>query len=79
MHGYVPKEKVKRGKAHGMYKEGSRTQEAQKQLSEQNLRLALLEDLAFLLGLCAGNRSRGPKPKFYKKLTSLDEIKKAIG
>lgn len=58
---------------------GNETLAAKQSRSEQNLKLALLEDLVFALGLSKANRSRGPKPRLYRKLTSLDELKKAIG
>ena len=79
MHGYVPKDKVKRGAAHGMFKDGSRTLEAQKQSSEQILGLQILEDAMHLLGMTTAKRSRGRKAAGYRKITSVDEIKKVIG
>jgi hypothetical protein len=78
MHGYVPKDKVKRGEAHGMYKNGSRTQEAQKQSSEQSARLQMLEDALHLLGMTTAKRSRGRKASGYCEITSVDEIEKVI-
>lgn len=78
MHGYVPKAKVKRGKAHGMYRDGSRTQETQKQSSEQSARLSQYEDALHLLGLTTAKRSPGRKSAKYIKLTSLEDIKKFI-
>jgi hypothetical protein len=54
---------------------GNETLAAKQSRSEQNLKLALLEDLLFALKMSSASRTRGPKPKFYKKLTSNDEIK----
>ena len=78
MHGYVPKDKVKRGEVHGMYRNGNRTLVAQKQFSEQSARLQMIEDALHLLGMTRASRLRGAKAKSYKKLTSLEEIKKLI-
>ena len=64
-------------KAH--LKTGDETLAAKQSRSEQNLKLALLEDLLFALKMSSASRTRGPKPKFYKKFTSIAEIKKAIG
>jgi hypothetical protein len=79
MHGYVPKDKVKRGETHGMYKDGNRTQEAQKQSSEQSARLSQYEDALHLLGMTTAKRSPGRKSAKYTKLTSLEDIKEVIG
>ncbi len=78
MHGYVPKDKVKRGKAHGMYKGGSRTLETQKQSSEQSLRLQMLEQALYLLNMANGPRSRGRKAKGFKTIKSINEVKKML-
>lgn len=78
MHGYVSKDKIKRGKAHGMFKDGSRTLAAQKQSSEQTKRLQELEDAMHLLGMTTAKRSRGRKAKGYKKLNSVNEVKKVL-
>ena len=79
MHGFVPKDKVKRGEAHGMYRDGSRTQEAQKQSSEQSARLQMLEDSLHIMGMTTAKRSRGRKAAGYRKINSVDEIKKVLG
>jgi hypothetical protein len=60
-------------------KDGSETLAAKQSRSEQNLKLALVEDLLFALKMSSSSRTRGPKPKFYKKFTSITEIKKALG
>ena len=78
MHGYVPKDKIKRGEAHGMYKDGSRTLEAQKQSSEQSARLQMMEDAMHLLGMTTASRSRGRKANGYTKLNSVNEVKEAL-
>jgi hypothetical protein len=78
MHGYVPKDKVKRGEAHGMYKNGSRTLEAQKQSSEQSLRLQMLEQALYILKMTTAKRSRGRKALGYVRLNSINEVKKVL-
>lgn len=59
-------------------KDGNETLAAKQQRSEQSLKLALLEDLMHSLKMTTATRTRGPKPLYYKKLTSLDEIKKLL-
>jgi hypothetical protein len=78
MHGFVPKDKVKLGKNHGMYKDGSRTLEAQKQFSEQSARISQYEDALHLLGMTTAKRLRGRKANGYCKITSVDEIREII-
>ena len=79
MHGFVTKDKVKRGEQHPNYVHGNRTLESQKQASEQSARLQMMEDALHLLGMTTAKRSRGRKSAMYCKITSVDEIKKAIG
>lgn len=76
MHGFVPKDKVKRGKAHGMYKDGSRTLETQKQSSEQSARLQMIEDAMYLLNMTTAKRSPGRKALGYRLIKSINEVKK---
>jgi len=78
MHGYVPKDRVKRGEAHGMYKDGSKTLEAQKQSSEQILKLQMLEQSLYLLNMTNAPRTRGPKAKGFKTIKSVNEVKKVL-
>lgn len=78
MHGHVPNHKVKRGESHGMYKDGSRTLEAQKQSSEQSARLQMMEDALHLLSMTTAKRTRGAKAKSYRKIKSFGEIKTLI-
>lgn len=78
MHGYVSKDKIKRGEAHGMFKDGSRTLEAQKQSSEQSARLQMMEDAMHLLNMTTAKRSRGRKASGYCKIRSVKEVKKLI-
>lgn len=59
-------------------KTGNETLQAKKQRSEQILKFFLLEDMLFMLKMATGNRTIGPKPLNYRKLTSLDEIKKLL-
>jgi hypothetical protein len=78
MHGHAPKAKVKRGKDHGMYKDGSRTLETQKQFSEQSARISQYEDALHLLRMTTAKRLRGRKANGYCKITSVDEIREII-
>ena len=67
------------GEQHPNFVHGNRTLESQKQASEQSARLQMLEDALHLLGMTTAKRSRGRKASGYCKITSVDEIKKAIG
>ena len=67
MHGFVPKDKVKRGKAHGMYTNGNRTLDNQKLMSEKIAELQIIESLGFALGIMSGKKTRGRKATGYKK------------
>ena len=58
---------------------GNETLASKQSRSEQSLKLALLEELLFTLKMSSASRTRGPKPKGFKRFTSIDEIKKAIG
>lgn len=78
MHGHVPKDKIKRGEQHPRWTHGNRTLESQKQASEESAKLQMLEDALHLLGMTTAKRSRGRKSVEYYKITSVDEIKKAI-
>ncbi len=46
--------------------------------SEQSLKLALLEDMMHLLKMSSASRTRGPKPKGFKRLASVEDIKKQL-
>lgn len=59
-------------------KDGSETLAAKQQRSEQNLNLAVLEELIFVLKMSSANRTRGPKPIGFKRITSIDDIKKRL-
>lgn len=62
MHGFVPKDKVKRGKDHPSYKHGERSKEWMKQNSAQLSELRYLEDLGHAIGIMKGPKTRGRKP-----------------
>jgi len=79
MHGARKAESIKRGEQHPNYIHGKRTLEAQLEQSATSRRLQQLEDAMHLLNMTTAKRSRGRKANRYKKLTSVDEIKKAIG
>lgn len=78
MHGYVPKEKIKRGKDHVNFVHGRRTLEAQAEQSATSRRLQQLEDAMHVLGMTTAKRSRGRKALGYSPITSLDEIIKVL-
>lgn len=78
MHGFVPKDKVKRGQVHGMYKNGNRALEAQLEQSATSRRLQQLEDAMHLLAMTTAKRSRGRKANGYYKIRSVNEIKKVL-
>ena len=78
-HGARRPESIKRGDQHPNFVHGNRTLESQKKSSEQSARLQMLEDALHLLGMTTAKRSRGRKSARYCKITSVDEIKKAIG
>ncbi len=78
MHGHVPKDKIKRGEQHPNFVHGERTLEAQAEQSATSRKLQQIEDAMHLLKMTSAKRSRGRKAAGYKKLTSLDEIKKLL-
>lgn len=57
---------------------GQETLASKRSRSEQNLKLALLEELLFALKMSSASRTRGPKPKGFKRLTSIEDIKKQL-
>ena len=63
---------------HAHLKGGNETLAAKKLRSEQLLKLALLEDMMYVLNMATGSRTRGPKPLGYKRLTSIEEIQKVF-
>ena len=77
MHG--ARKNIVSGKDHVNFVHGRRTLEAQAEQSAVSRRLQQIEDAMHLLGMTAAKRTRGRKANRYKKLTSLDEIKKVIG
>ena len=66
MHGFVPKDKIKRGKAHYNYVSGRRSLDTQKEKSHRLCELRYLEELGHTIGIMNGHRTRGRKPKGYK-------------
>ncbi len=61
-------------KAH--IKSGDYTQESRLRHNRALLNLAYIEDMIHLLGMTNADRTRGPKPSGYIRLTSLTEIQK---
>ena len=57
---------------------GNETLAAREKRSKQILKLALLEELLFALKMSSASRTRGPKPKGYKKITTADEVREKI-
>jgi hypothetical protein len=62
MHGFVPKDKVKRGKDHPSYKHGERSKEWMKQHSAKLSELRYLESLGYAIGMMSGAKTSGRKP-----------------
>jgi len=79
MHGARKEESIKRGEQHPNFVHGRRTLEAELEQSATSRRLQQLEDAMHLLNMTTAKRSRGRKASGYCKITSVDEIKKAIG
>jgi hypothetical protein len=63
MHGARKPETIRRGKDHGRYTYGYRTQEAQEAYRQASMRLHEIEVAAFAAGLMTGRRMGGRKPK----------------
>lgn len=59
-------------------KSGEFTQESRLRHNCALLNLAYIEDMMHMLGMTSADRTRGPKPTGYQRLTSLTEIQKAI-
>lgn len=78
MHGARKAESIKRGEQHSNYVHGGRTLEAQAEQSTASRKLQQIEDAMHLLKMTTAKRSRGRKVNGYRKLTSLDDIKKAL-
>ena len=78
LHGARKPESIKRGKEHPNFVHGRRALEAQAEQSAVSRRLQQLEDAMHLLNMTKAKRSRGRKADGYTKLTSLDDVKKAL-
>ena len=78
MHGARKPETIKRGEQHPNYTHGKRTLESQLEQSAASCRLQQIEDAMYLLRMTTAKRSLGRKANGYKKITSLDEVKKVI-
>ncbi len=59
-------------------KSGEYTQESMLQRNHTLLGLAYLEEVAHLLSMTSGSKTRGPKPRGYAKLSSLADLLKQI-
>lgn len=57
---------------------GKYTKQAMLQSSDTSLKLAQLEDMMHVLKMTTATKTRGPKPRNYKRLTSLDDVLDAI-
>ena len=79
MHGARKEESIKRGEQHPNYVHGGRTLEAELEQSATSRRLQQLEDALHVMGMTTAKRSAGRKSNGYYKITSVDDIKKAIG
>lgn len=78
VHGARKKNSIKCGEQHPNFVHGRRTLEAQAEQSAVSRRLQQIEDVMHLLGMTAAKRSRGRKANGYRKIRSLEEIKKII-
>ena len=59
-------------------KSGLYTKESRLRESSASLTLAQLEDMMHVLNMTTAQRTRGPKPLNYKRLTSLDDVRNVI-
>lgn len=59
-------------------KSGEYTQESRLRHNRALLNLAYVEDMMHMLGMTSADRTRGPKPAGYIRLTSLTELMRAI-
>ena len=57
---------------------GNYTKESIEDRSRSALRLAGLEDAMYVLEMTDAPRNRGPKPKGYKPLVTLDDVKRFV-
>jgi hypothetical protein len=57
---------------------GNYTKESIEDRSRSALRLAWLEDAMYVLKMTDAPRTRGPKPKGYKPLVTLDDVKRFV-
>ena len=57
---------------------GNYTKESIEDRSRSALRLAGLEDAMYVLKMTDAPRTRGPKPKGYKPLATLDDVKRFV-
>ena len=57
---------------------GNYTQESIEDRSRSALRLAGLEDAMYVLEMTDAPRSRGPKPKGYKPLVTLEDVQRFV-
>lgn len=76
MHG--ARKNIAQGKDHVNFVHGRRTLEAERAQSATSCRLQQLEDTMHILEMTTAKRSRGRKANYYKKLTTLDEVKNTI-
>ncbi len=59
-------------------KSGLYTKESRLRESSASLTLAQLEDMMHVLNMTTAQRTRGPKPLNYKRLTSLEDVRDVI-
>ena len=59
-------------------KSGEYTQESRQRHNRALLNLAYMEEMIHMLGMTSADRTRGPKPAGYTRLTSLTELMRAI-
>jgi hypothetical protein len=59
-------------------KSGEYTQESRMRQNRALLNLAYMEDMMHMLEMTAADRTRGPKPTGYRRITSLTDLMKAV-
>lgn len=60
-------------------KSGEYTQESRLRHNRTLLNLAYIEDMMHMLGMTSADRTRGPKPTGYRRLSLLTELVVAVG
>lgn len=80
MHGAHKSRNVLRGPNHPQYQYGNRTKEAQHNNSEALTRIRMIEQIGWHIKMFFGAKTRGRKPKGYRKydMNDPEQLAKAI-